>query len=82
MKGGRCEVQEGGDTCIPVTDPCWCMAETNSILQNNCPPIKEIIKKKRGLKRRDLEDESRLDFRLMEYWGQGRGASREGRVRF
>ena len=26
------EVQEGGDICIPMADPCWCMAETNTIL--------------------------------------------------
>ena len=29
--GGR-EVQEGGDICIPMADPCRCMAETNTIL--------------------------------------------------
>ena len=26
------EVQEGGDICIPITDSCWCMAETNTTL--------------------------------------------------
>ena len=26
--GGR---WEGGDTCTPMADPCWCTAETNSI---------------------------------------------------
>ena len=26
------EVQEGGEICIPETDSCWCMAETNTIL--------------------------------------------------
>ena len=30
--GGEREVQEGGDICIPMTDSCWCMAETNTIL--------------------------------------------------
>ena len=25
-------VQKGGNRCIPVTDSCWCMAETNTIL--------------------------------------------------
>ena len=29
------KVWEGGDTCIPVVDSCWCMAETNTILQSN-----------------------------------------------
>ena len=37
--GGR-EVQEGGDIHIPVTDSCWYMAETNTILQNNYSPNK------------------------------------------
>ena len=31
VEGGR-EVQEGRDICIPMTEPCWCMAETNTIL--------------------------------------------------
>ena len=31
-EGGGREVQEGGDTCIPVADSCGCMAETNTIL--------------------------------------------------
>ena len=31
--GGRSEeVQKGGDACIPMTDSCWCVAETNAIL--------------------------------------------------
>ena len=30
--GGRREVQEGGDTRVPMTDSCWCMAEINIIL--------------------------------------------------
>ena len=30
--GGEREVQKGGDTCIPMVDSCWCMAETNTIL--------------------------------------------------
>ena len=30
--GGRREVQDGGDICIPVADSCCCMAETNTIL--------------------------------------------------
>ena len=30
-KGGR-EVQEGGDTCTPMTDSCWCRTETNTTL--------------------------------------------------
>ena len=43
MRGGR-EVQERGDTCIPMTDSCWCMAETNTILYSNSPPIKSFLK--------------------------------------
>ena len=30
--GGGREVQEGGDVCIPMTDSCGCMAETDAIL--------------------------------------------------
>ena len=30
--GGRREVQEGGDICIPMADSRWWMAETNTIL--------------------------------------------------
>ena len=29
--GGRGD-REGGDICIPMTDSCWCMAETKTIL--------------------------------------------------
>ena len=38
--GGGREVPEGGHTCIPMADSCWCMAETNTILKSNYPPIK------------------------------------------
>ena len=30
-RGGR-EVPEGGNICIPMADPCWYLAETNTIL--------------------------------------------------
>ena len=30
--GGGIEVQEGGDICMPMTDSCLCMEETNIIL--------------------------------------------------
>ena len=30
--GGGKKAEEGGDICIPMTDPCWCMAKTNTIL--------------------------------------------------
>ena len=43
------EVQDGGGICIPVTDSCWCMTETNTILWSNCLPIK-IKKKKKQTK--------------------------------
>jgi len=29
---GRREAPEEGNICIPMVDPCWCMAETNTIL--------------------------------------------------
>ena len=38
--GGGQEVQEGGGICIPMTDSCQCMAETNTILESNYPSIK------------------------------------------
>jgi len=31
-EGGRKEVQEWGDICVPMADSCWCLAETNRIL--------------------------------------------------
>ena len=30
--GAGRELQEGGDICIPTTDACWCLAETNTLL--------------------------------------------------
>ena len=30
--GGGRELQEGGDIGIPMSDSCWCLAETNTIL--------------------------------------------------
>ena len=43
--GGRRgrEVQEGGDIRTPLADSCRWMAETNIIVQSNCPPIKNNI---------------------------------------
>ena len=32
-EGGGREGQEGGDRCVPMTDCCWCLAETNTIKQ-------------------------------------------------
>ena len=40
VRGGR-KVQVGGAVCIPTADSCWCIAETNTILQSNYPPIKK-----------------------------------------
>ena len=34
-------VQDGGNKCIPVTDSCWCVAKTNTMLCDNYPPIKK-----------------------------------------
>ena len=31
--------EKGVDICIPMADSCWYMAETNTILWNNYPPI-------------------------------------------
>ena len=39
MGGGR-KFQEGGDMCVPMADSCWCVAETNTILRSNHPPVK------------------------------------------
>ena len=33
--------QEGGDICIPMADSCWYMAEANTILKSNYPPVKK-----------------------------------------
>ena len=30
--GGGRKAQEGRDICVPKVDPCWCTAETNTIL--------------------------------------------------
>ena len=30
--GGERKVKDGGDTCLPMTDSCWCMTEANTIL--------------------------------------------------
>ena len=38
--GGGREAQEGGDVCIPMADSCWCVAENNTTLYSNHPPIK------------------------------------------
>ena len=38
---GKREVQEGGGIFIYMAGSCWCIAETNPILQSNYPPIKK-----------------------------------------
>ena len=38
--GSGREVQEGGNICIPMAGSYWCMAETNTLLWSNYPPIK------------------------------------------
>ena len=35
------EAQEGGDVCIVKADSHCCMAETNTTLEGNYPPIKK-----------------------------------------
>ena len=37
-------VQEGGGICILMADSCCCMAETNTTLESNYPPIKKFFK--------------------------------------
>ena len=32
-----------GDICTPMADSCWCMEETNTTLESNCPPIKNKL---------------------------------------
>ena len=39
-RSGR-EIQEGGGTCIHISDSLHCTAETNTTLQSNYPPIKK-----------------------------------------
>ena len=39
------KAQERGDICIIVTDLSCCMAETNTTLESNFPPIKKEAKK-------------------------------------
>ena len=46
-QGGRKEVQEGRDICIPKADSCCCVAET-TILKSNYPPKKKVTKEGRG----------------------------------
>ena len=43
-KGDEREVQEGGDICIPITDSCWYLEETNKSLWSNYPSIKKSNK--------------------------------------
>ena len=39
--GGGRKFQGGRDICTPMFDSCLCMAETNTILESNYPPIKK-----------------------------------------
>ena len=42
------EAPKGGDICIPMADSHSCMAEANTTLQSNYPPIKNKFKKMDG----------------------------------
>ena len=42
VEGGS-EVPEAADI-VPTADSCWCMAETNTIVWSNYPPIKNKVK--------------------------------------
>ena len=35
------EAQEGGDVCRLMADSWWCVAETNTTLESNYPPIEK-----------------------------------------
>ena len=37
--GGGRKFQGGRDICTPMFDSCLCMAETNTTLESNYPPI-------------------------------------------
>ena len=41
MEGDGREVQEGGDTCIPMADSCCGLTENNKILYSNYPSFKK-----------------------------------------
>ena len=45
--GPRRDAQEGGDICILMADSCYCLAETNTTLYSNYPPVKNKLKKNR-----------------------------------
>ena len=40
-EGDGRELQEGGDICMPMTDSCWDLTESNKIQQSNYPSIKK-----------------------------------------
>ena len=42
-EGGGKEVQEEGNICTYTADSLCCMAETNTTLQINCTPIKNLL---------------------------------------
>lgn len=48
QRGGE-EVQGGGDICVLAADSRGCMAEVNTISQNNCPPITNKLQKIRRM---------------------------------
>ena len=56
-EGDEREGQEGGDIRILMADSCWCLAETNTILQRNYPLIKTL---KHGKKINYIERSSYL----------------------
>ena len=43
--GGEGEIQEGKDIRILMADSCFCVAETNTTLESNYPPVKNKVKK-------------------------------------
>ena len=48
------EVQEGGDMPIHIADSLYCAAETNTTLQSNYTPIKNIYMYQQTLKLDDV----------------------------
>ena len=50
-EGGGRDVQVGGDTGKPMSDSHWCLVETNTILERNCPSAKKKLNFLKNLKK-------------------------------
>ena len=45
---GEGELQEGKHVCILMADSRFCVAETNTTLESNYPPVKNELKKNKN----------------------------------